>query len=315
MRRGWDNLLIEEEIKALSGIFELVRSAVSRVIIGQDALLEGLLVCMVASGHALVEGPPGIGKTTMVKAVASCFDLEFKRIQFTPDLMPSDILGTKILDQRSGDFRFKEGPIFANMILADEINRATPKVQSALLECMQERQVTVDGESKHLPEPFIVLATLNPIEHEGTYPLPEAQLDRFLMKLLASYPDRSLERYIIQSYPLPDVEGKGIVKRDYLIQAQKLVHMVSVSDDAVDYIVSVAYSSRIHPDVRVGLSTRGALQLLLASKAKAMLEGNLEVSPEYVKSVAPSVMRHRILLKPESCLDVSVEDVIREILD
>ncbi|HID41298.1 MAG TPA: AAA family ATPase, partial [Pyrodictium sp.] len=252
-------------------------------------------------GHVLLEGVPGVAKTTLAKALASSMKLEFKRIQFTPDLLPSDIIGTMVYDQRSGEFRLHRGPVFTNILLADEINRASPRTQSALLEAMQERQVTIEGQTLSLPEPFLVIATQNPIELEGTFPLPEAQIDRFLVKVVIPMPGREVLRRIlrgletIESWPVEPVAG-----REDVVEARKAIWSVEVSDPVLDYIIDLVEETHRHPDVRLGASPRAAIALQQVARALAAMEGRSYVIPDDVKTAARYVLVHRIILRPEA---------------
>jgi len=308
--------LVKKDVKSIREILLTVKNQIANVIIGQDEVIENLLTSIIANGHVLVEGFPGLAKTLLVKTLAKTINCDFKRIQFTPDLMPSDVIGTKIYDPKSSEFYIKKGPVFTNILLADEINRAPPKTQSALLECMQERQVTIDVETYRIPEPFFVLATQNPIEQEGTYPLPEAQVDRFLMKLIISYPERSKEEKVMEKYGRDYIyEIKRVADPQHIIQAQEIARKIKATKPIRNYILDLVEMTRMHDDVLLGLSTRAALHLLIASKAKALLSGRTYTTDHDVKSVAPHIMRHRIKLKPEAILERSVEDVIKEIIN
>ena len=309
---------LEKQIQSLREKFDQVKAEVNRIVIGQEELIEKMLIAIVANGHVLIEGVPGLAKTLLIKTLAKTLGCEFKRIQFTPDLMPSDIIGSKIYDPKTGAFYVRKGPIFTNILLADEINRAPPKTQSALLEAMQERQVTIDVETYKLTPIFIVFATQNPIEHEGTYPLPEAQLDRFLMKLIINYPERQKEAEILEKYSSMDadeLEVKQIMDINGIIQAQRIVKHIRVERPIIEYILDLTYATREHNDVRLGISTRGALNLLRVAKARALLHGRFYVTFHDVKTLVPDVFRHRILLKPEAMLELNVEDIIKEILE
>ncbi|MEB3765481.1 MAG: MoxR family ATPase [Desulfurococcales archaeon] len=295
-------------------VAERVLSEVGKVIVGKRRELKVVLASMIAQGHVLLEGVPGVSKTTMAKALASALNLSFRRIQFTPDLLPADVLGTFIFDQRTGEFRFRPGPIFANIILADEINRASPRTQSAFLEAMQERQVTIEGQTFKLPEPFIVIATMNPIEFEGVYPLPEAQIDRFLIKILIDYPsfeeeEEILKRInIIEEWPVkPVADGKDILRMS------KMVKKVHVAESIIEYIVRIVQATRKHPHVRLGASPRAAIALLKLSSSLALLSGRSYVLPDDVKEAAKPVLRHRIILKPG--LDIESQTTVEGIID
>nr|WP_241430716.1 MoxR family ATPase [Haloferax elongans] len=277
-----------------------VKSEVGKRIIGQHEVVERLLVCILCDGNALLESNPGLGKTTLVRALTEATDLQFSRIQNTPDLMPSDITGTEIIRETSDgrEFVFERGPIFANVVLADEINRATPKTQAALLEAMQEKQVTAAGETYQLPKPFFVLATQNPIDQGGTYPLPEAQTDRFLMKILVTYPEFDEERTIVQQYAeggtVPEVER--VLPRKHLMAAQQLVRQVPIADDIRDRAIELVRKTRNDDAIEFGASPRASMALVLAAKARAFIHGRTHVSWEDVAEMAPPVIRHRIIL-------------------
>jgi MoxR-like ATPase len=299
-----------------------VRDEVGKVIVGQDAVLTGLVVAMLVRGHVLLEGVPGVAKTLLVKTLAAALDLDFKRVQFTPDLMPSDVTGQAIYEQRDATFRFREGPVFTNLLLADEINRTPPKTQAALLEAMEERQVSVEGEARPLPEPFVVVATQNPVEYEGTYPLPEAQLDRFLLKLLVGYPTAEQEAAVLERHDQGldphDLRsaGVGAVARGAdLTAAREQVAAVTTETPVRDYIVSIARATRDSPSLALGVSPRGAAMLLWAAKAWAWLAGRPFVTPDEVKAVAKPALRHRIELRPEVELEgVTTDGVLDGIL-
>ena len=300
-----------------------VREEVGKRIVGQTEVLEGLLVCILEDGNALLESNPGLGKTTMVRTVADVTDLDFSRVQNTPDLMPSDITGTEIIRESGGnrEFVFEKGPIFANVVLADEINRATPKTQAALLEAMQEKQVTAAGETYELPRPFFVLATQNPIDQEGTYPLPEAQTDRFLLKLVLDYPSYEEERDIVNLYTgsgsggaAPAVEK--VLTREEIKQIQSLVREVPIADDVRDRAIRLVRATREAEMVEFGASPRASMGLVLTAKARAFMRGRNHVSWEDVEAMAPSVLRHRILLDFRAEREgLSTDDVIAELVD
>jgi MoxR-like ATPase len=262
-----------------------------------------LLVALLARGHVLLEGVPGVAKTTLVKAFSRTLGCSFKRIQFTPDLLPSDITGTYILDMRTNAFVLREGPIFAHVVLGDEINRAPAKTQSALLEAMQEQQVTIEGETRTLAAPFLVLATQNPIEHEGTYALPEAQVDRFLIKLTMGYPAEADETRMLATYTRPVGEPAAVIGPEDVIHMQRLAEAVHVEDDIFDYVLGLSQFTRRHRRVYLGASPRASLALLLAAKARALLKGRDFVLPDDVKYLAPNVLAHRVLMTPEAELE------------
>jgi len=288
---------------------------VARVVKGKEEVIVRSLTCLLAQGHLLIEDVPGVGKTTLALSLARALDLTFSRIQFTSDLLPSDITGTSIFDQSKKEFVFRPGPVFNNVVLADEINRATPKTQSALLEAMAERQVTVDGVTYSLPRPFFVIATQNPIEHYGTYPLPESQLDRFMMRISIGYPPEEVEKEIILgSDPLEGIEDlKPVVSRDQLIQALEDVKRVHLSEEVGEYIQRIILQTRNHPAIILGASTRGAIHLTLCSRALAYIRGRDFVVPEDVIEVAPHVIGHRILTRDEENRDAIVREILKTV--
>ncbi|MFH0900504.1 MAG: AAA family ATPase [Pseudomonadota bacterium] len=292
-----------------------IAAEVGREYIGPTEVVDLLLVALLARGHVLVEGIPGVAKTTLVKAFARTLGCTFRRIQFTPDLLPSDITGTYVLDMRTSSFVLREGPVFAHVILGDEINRAPAKTQSALLEAMQEQQVTVEGQTCPLPSPFLVLATQNPIEHEGTYPLPEAQVDRFLIKLVMSYPSEGDERQMLSTYSQPRTLAAPVMVPMDIVRLQELAERVHVEEEILEYVVAIARFTRAHRRVYLGASPRATLALLHAAKAWALLRGRGFVLPDDVKSLAPHVLAHRIILAPEAEIDgVSTQSVVGEAL-
>ena len=303
-------------------VFEKMRQETQKVIVGQEELFKLVVVSFFTGGHVLLEGVPGTAKTLVAKTLAMLVSGEFSRVQFTPDLMPSDIVGTSVYDSATNQFNLKRGPVFTNVLLADEINRAPAKTQSALLECMEERQVSIDGVRHELSPPFMVLATQNPVEYEGTYPLPEAQLDRFLFKLHVVYPGREMERQILMNYhegfdatQLENAGVENVVDKDSLLQCQEEIQEVTVEDAIFDYIVSLAEASRDSPELVLGGSPRASIALLLASKTYAALEGRNYIVPDDVKLLTPHVYRHRILLKPEAEIEgLSADNVIEQLL-
>lgn len=300
----------------VSQICDSVKVEVSKAYIGPPAITEALLTALLARGHVLVEGVPGVAKTTLVKAFAATLGCTFKRVQFTPDLLPSDITGTNILDMSTNQFELREGPVFTNILLGDEINRAPAKTQSALLEAMAEGQVTIEGDTRQLSAPFMVLATQNPIEHEGTYPLPDAQVDRFLIKIEMHYPSPQDEKRMLTTYNQPIVEPNPVVSPPDLIRLQELADLVHVSDEIFDYILSLCQFSRDHRRVYLGASPRAALALLRSSKALALLRSRSYVLPDDVKELAGPVLGHRIVMTPEAELEgLSTIQVVAESLN
>ena len=310
-----DTLLPKESLFTSQEIGRSVVEEVGRVFIGNSALVEALLLGLLSRGHVLLEGVPGVAKTTLCKAFAQVLGCQFRRIQFTPDLLPSDITGTYVLDPASKDFVLREGPIFAQIILGDEINRAPPKTQSALLEAMQEGQVTLEGETRTLPTPFMVLATQNPIEHEGTYPLPEAQLDRFLLKLYVGYPELAAEKEMLRAYCRPKEPCRKLLSPAEILELQQRVETVHIDDEVYDYVLELARYTRQHRRVALGASPRAALALLHASRARALLYGRDYVLPDDVKTLAPQVLPHRLMLIAEAEMEgISPGSVIAEAL-
>jgi MoxR-like ATPase len=303
----------------LSRIHALARSIteeVGRAFIGAPSITEALLTALLARGHVLVEGYPGVAKTTLVKAFSQTLGCHFRRIQFTPDLLPSDITGTYILDMRTNTFVLREGPVFTNVLLGDEINRAPAKTQSALLEAMQEQQVTIEGETRALAEPFIVLATQNPIEQEGTYPLPEAQVDRFLIKLRMGYPAAADEKRMLTTYDRPPPPLRAMVGPSDVLEMQALAREVHVAEELLDYVLGLVAYTRSHARVYLGASPRAALALVHAAKGLALLRGRDYALPDDIRHLAPLVLGHRILLTPEAELEGARGDnVVGEALD
>jgi MoxR-like ATPase len=292
-----------------------LRAEVAKAVVGNDAAITGLILALLCRGHVLIEGVPGVAKTLLVRALATALDLQTKRIQFTPDLMPGDVTGSIIYDAHSGEFSFREGPVFTNLLLADEINRTPPKTQSSLLEAMEERQVSLDGRSRPLPDPFIVIATQNPVEYEGTYPLPEAQLDRFLLKLTMPAPSREDEVGILvrhsQGFDPRNLVAAGIrpvAGAAHLAAARAAVAAVAVRPEVIGYIVDVCRATRAMPSVRLGVSPRGATALLAATRAWAWLTGRDYATPDDVKSLARPALRHRLDLRPEAELEGATAD-------
>jgi MoxR-like ATPase len=292
---------------------------VEKAVIGKRDALELLLLGLLGDGHVLIEDYPGLAKTLMARSFAQVTSMDFSRIQFTPDLMPSDVTGSSVYNQREADFEFRPGPIFANLLLADEINRAPPKTQAALLEAMQERQVTSEGETRRLGPPFLVLATQNPIEYEGTYPLPEAQLDRFLLRMSVGYPTREDEWLMLSNRAergQDEIELEPLVDSSTLLEMQAAVEKVHVSEPVGLYMVDIAAATRDAQSIQVGASPRGSLALLKLSRCRAALDGRDYVTPDDVKSVAVPALAHRLTLRPELWVQrVSAEDVVRERLN
>jgi MoxR-like ATPase len=307
-------------IEKLKDTFSNVNKEIEKVIVGQEEVIEQMLVAILCDSNALLESYPGLGKTTMVKTIANVLDLKFSRIQNTPDLMPSDIIGTYVIEEDKGKkmFRFQKGPVFANIILADEINRATPKTQSALLEAMQEKQVTVGNQTFELERPFFVLATQNPIDMEGTYPLPEAQVDRFLLKILVSYPKFDDEMEIINRYTKSDVvaQVRTLLSKESLKLLQNLTRQVPIADDIKKRALEIVAKTRTAKDlIEYGASPRASIGLIMAAKAKALLEGRKYVSAKDIEEMAYPVLRHRIILNFKAERDGKTpDDVIRELM-
>ncbi|MEM9051620.1 MAG: MoxR family ATPase [Bacteroidota bacterium] len=318
---------LNEKIQKESAFVKLVTLEMEKVIIGQRDMVDKLLIALLADGHILLEGVPGLAKTLAIKALAGCIDVDFSRVQFTPDLLPADVVGTMVYSPKDQGFSVKKGPVFSNFVLADEINRAPAKVQSALLEAMQERQVTIGGDTFKLPEPFLVLATQNPIEQEGTYPLPEAQVDRFMLKVVLDYPKKDEESLIIRNNvslaPFP--ETKKVVEPDQIVRARQIVREVYMDEKIEKYIVDLVYATRNPEDYNLkdlkeligfGASPRASISMAMAAKAFAFLNQRGFVIPEDVRAVAPDVMRHRIGLTYEAeAENVSVTDVIQQVLN
>jgi MoxR-like ATPase len=301
-----------------------IRTELHRRVVGQDAMIDRLLIGLLAGGHVLLEGVPGLAKTLTVRTLAEALDASFERIQFTPDLLPADVVGTMIYNQRTGDFTARQGPIFANILLADEINRAPPKVQSALLEAMQEHQVTLGGETFPLPRPFLVLATQNPIEQEGTYPLPEAQVDRFMLKLRVGYPEKHEEREIMRRMAGQDLAPiTAVATPEDVLAARGEIAAVYMDEKIEDYIVSIVHASRepgdygisdITPLIQYGASPRASIYLALGARAHALLQGRGYVLPDDVKAVGPDVLRHRIITSFEAeAEEITSDDLVERI--
>jgi MoxR-like ATPase len=312
---------IEAHVRDVHPDLTRLRDEVGRVLVGQRDMVDRLLMGLLCNGHVLLEGVPGLAKTLTVRTLARALQLDFRRIQFTPDLLPADVIGTQVYNPRTQDFTTHRGPVFANIVLADEINRAPAKVQSALLEAMQERQVTIGDETHPLPAPFLVLATQNPIDQEGTYTLPEAQADRFMFKVVVGYPSKQEEREILKRSSEPTPSVQPVVGPEQLESLRRVLAMIRMDDVVADYIVDVVHATRpgagtvLGPLVEFGASPRATIALSQAARAHAFLEGRGYVTPDDVKAIAPDVLRHRILLTYEAEADnLSVEDVISRVL-
>lgn len=321
----YDLKAINEKVRQESVFVQSLTAELGKVIVGQRYMVERLLIGILGNGHLLLEGVPGLAKTMAVKTLASCIQASFHRIQFTPDLLPADVIGTLIYNPKEGNFVIKKGPVFANIILADEINRAPAKVQSALLEAMQERQVTIGDQAYPLEEPFLVLATQNPIEQEGTYPLPEAQVDRFMLKLKISYPDKGEEKQIMDrmtSAEIPKAEPVVAVKE--ILQARKVIHEIYMDEKVKDYIINLVMATRKPEEYKIdakgliayGASPRATIYLNVAARAHAFLRGRGYVTPEDVKAIGMDVLRHRIIVTYEAeAEDLTSEDIVKRVFD
>jgi len=308
-------LTVQEVAERANRILE----EVERAVVGKRDALALVLLAFLGDGHVLIEDFPGLAKTLTARSFAQVLDIEFSRIQFTPDLMPSDVTGSSVYNQRTGDFEFRRGPIFTNLLLGDEINRAPPKTQAALLEAMQERQVTIEGETIRLDAPFLVIATQNPIEYEGTYPLPEAQLDRFLLRVNFGYPSSDDEWALLErrlERATDEIQLDAVIDRQGLVEMQEAIEQVHVTEPIGRYVVDIVTGTRTSQRVQVGASPRGSLALLKLSRCRAVLEGRDFVTPEDVKAVAGPALSHRLMLRPELWVQrVRPEDVVREVLD
>ena len=302
---------------------ERLRTEVGKAIVGQTALINQVLVAIIANGHVLLEGVPGVAKTLMVRSIAQALDLEYTRIQFTPDLMPSDVIGTNVFDPKTVEFKLRKGPIFTNILLADEINRTPPKTQAALLEAMEERQSSIDGERHPLPDPFLVFATQNPIEFEGTYPLPEAQQDRFLMKVLVPYPSRDAEREVLerfhQGFRSQNLSAAGIqavANADQLRAMRAEADTVQVEPKIMDYVLGIVTATRDHHEIQIGASPRAGLALLACGKASAALKGRDFLIPDDVKEFALPVLRHRVMIRADvDTQGITVDEVLIDLVN
>ena len=327
---------LQDKIREVSAFIQPLKTEIGRIIVGQEKLVNSMLLALIADGHILLEGLPGLAKTLTVKTLAQAVDGKFSRIQFTPDLLPADVIGTNIYNPSEQSFSVKIGPVFANILLADEINRAPAKVQSALLECMQEKQITIGGERHEMPKPFLVMATQNPIEQEGTYPLPEAQVDRFMFKLIVDYPARSEEKMVVDrmAHPEIDLNAIGVVSLDTIEEARRWVDKVYIDEKIVEYILDITNATRLGKKcelshrqaeanlsdlenlILVGASPRASIMLAVAAKAGAFMGGRAYVVPQDVKNIAYDILRHRILMTYEAeAEEITSEDVIKRILD
>lgn len=316
---------LKNRVEEKHALINQIRNEIGKVLVGQRDLVDGLLTGLFSKGHILIEGVPGLAKTSAVKALADTIEADFKRIQFTPDLLPADLVGTEIYRPKTGDFVIKKGPLFHNIILADEINRAPSKVQSALLEAMQEHQVTVGDTTFALPEPFLVLATQNPIEQEGTYPLPEAQVDRFMLKLKVDYPDRNEEKEILKRVGFEQRDAvKPVIKTTDIDEISQLINGIYVDEKLKDYMVDLVFATRkpkefakdIAPYIQFGGSPRATLCLSHAARVRAFLNGRPYVTPQDIKTVGPDVLRHRIILTYEAeAEDITTDQIISQVFD
>ncbi len=321
-----DIRVINEKVKEESVFIEELLMEINKVIVGQQYMIERLLIGLLANGHILIEGVPGLAKTLAVKTISSAIQTKFQRIQFTPDLLPADLIGTMIYNPKGGDFTVRKGPIFANLILADEINRAPAKVQSALLEAMQERQVTIGDKTFYLDEPFLVLATQNPIEQEGTYPLPEAQVDRFMLKLKITYPDKTEEKQILERMTTGnELKVNPVISPERILKARKIVNQIYVDEKIKNYIVDIVFATRepqaynlptLKNLIAYGASPRASIYLTQTAKAYAFLRGRGYVIPEDIKSIGMDVLRHRIIVTYEAeAEEMTSEDIIKTVFD
>lgn len=318
---------LNEKINRESGFIQALKQEISKVIVGQDVMIERLMIGLLCNGHILLEGVPGLAKSLTVSTLARIINTSFRRIQFTPDLLPADLIGTMIYNQKKGSFETKKGPIFSNIILADEINRSPAKVQSALLEAMQERQVTIGEQTHKLDDPFMVLATQNPIEQEGTYPLPEAQVDRFMLKVIIQYPNKDEELEIIRRMAHTDgqIVVNSVIQPQDLIRARKVVDEIYIDEKIHRYIIDIVFATRqpasynlvdLADLIQIGASPRASIYLAMASKAKAFIEGRGYVTPEDIREVMWDILRHRIILTFEAeAEEVTVEQIIRRVVD
>ncbi len=312
----------EDSITQATNLIAAVKSEISKVLVGQEKIVDQVLIALIGGGHVLIEGVPGLGKTLLVRALAKCFGGEFSRVQFTPDLMPSDVTGHAMFNMKAQEFEIRKGPVFTNLLLADEINRAPAKTQAALLEVMQELQITIEGESYRTDDPFMVLATQNPIEQEGTYPLPEAELDRFMLKVLIDYPDESEELAIINAiakgnsptgFDLSAV--KVLMKPEHIMSLRKITQRITVDEQVANYVVALVRATRSWGGLSRGAGPRASIALLSASRALALVRGNRFVTPDDVQEMFVPALRHRIMLSAELEIEgLDVDDVLKDIL-
>lgn len=311
------------ELKQVQTLFDQLIDQIGEVVVGQQELVEGVLVALFSEGSILIEGPPGLGKTLLVNVLSRSVSCQFRRVQFTPDLMPSDVTGHSVYDMQQQSFQFNEGPVFTNILLADEINRSPPKTQASLLEVMQERQVTVDGKTHQLSPPFLVIATQNPIEHEGTYPLPEAQIDRFMFKLLVDFPPPDSELDILSHFAagrdprtLKGFELQPILRPEQILEIQQAVSRVIIEPNLLKYIVKILGAARTWGTVTIGPSPRAGVSIVLAARTLAACRGRDFVIPDDIKELCPWILRHRLRLRPETELEgISADDTIQAILE
>ncbi len=317
---------LKDTIAEKSEFVQTLKNEVQKVIVGQEAMIDRILIALLTGGHILIEGVPGLAKTSAIKTVSDTLQTAFRRIQFTPDLLPADLIGTLIYNPKEGDFTIKKGPIFANIILADEINRAPAKVQSALLEAMQEKQVTIGEETFPLDEPFLVMATQNPVEQEGTYPLPEAQVDRFMLKVCITYPSRGEEKKIMQRFATGRrAQPKAVITPEAILELRELIERIYIDEKVLDYIVDVVFATRqpseynlekLGPLIEYGASPRASIYLNIAARAHAFIEGRPYVTPQDVKSIGMDVLRHRVIVSYEAeAEELTSEDVVKMIFD